>query len=125
MGARLLLPEKLELVTVTGIGKLKRVRASYIFYGREDEILQTADYNGLGQRLLLYQDDQTTAISKLMAEQNHIFAAVKKVTWGTTWIAGSPHSNWKTLAAMRWGRTPVAGNRKKEQKVGGVITPQL
>jgi hypothetical protein len=69
MGARLLLPEKLELVTVTGIGKLKRVRASYIFYGREDEILQTADYNGLGQRLLLYQDDQTTAISKLMAEQ--------------------------------------------------------
>lgn len=66
----------LGILTIKGIGKLRKVRASDIFdRGGEDcGIFETKDY----PNLLLYQDDQATPISDLMGEKNHIFGLVRK-----------------------------------------------
>lgn len=63
--------EKLRMVTIKGIGKYRRVHASEIF--DDDDcgiILETSDY----PELLLYQDGEPTAVSDLMAQENHVFA---------------------------------------------------
>ena len=72
--------EKLCKLTIRGIGKLRRVRASDFFNENDHcgRILQTKDYTKLPTLLLLYQDNETTPISDLMAEKNHIFALVRK-----------------------------------------------
>jgi hypothetical protein len=70
---------KLGKLTIKGIGKLRRVRTSAIFEDRDcGLILETKDYNALPRVLCIYQDDEKTPISDLMATENHIFALVKK-----------------------------------------------
>ena len=75
-------------VTIKGIGKLRRVRASAIFEDVDcGPIHETKDYAAHPRLLSLYQDDEPTPISDLMARKNHIFALVKKnqLTSGIDW----------------------------------------
>jgi hypothetical protein len=70
---------KLRKLTIRGIGKLRRVHASDIF-GNDDcgQFLQTKDYDSVPRALRIYQDDESTPISDLMAKKNHIFALATK-----------------------------------------------
>jgi CRISPR-associated helicase Cas3 len=68
----------LGMLTIKGIGKLRRVRASEIF--NDDDcgpIFETKDYWDT-PALRLYQDGEATPISDLMGKENHIFALVRK-----------------------------------------------
>ena len=40
--------------------------------------METKDYNAIPQVLCLYQDDEKTPVSDLMAQRNHIFVVVRK-----------------------------------------------
>ena len=78
------------MVTIKGIGKLRRVRASDIFSdGDCGPILETANYDG-HPALRLYQDDDATPVSDLMQKKNHIFALAKKVISDRISIGGYP-----------------------------------
>ncbi len=84
--------QKLEMLTIRGIGKYHRVRASELFDDNDvGVILDTEDYPNLS----LYQDDNLTPVSDLMGRENHIFVVVpkgevdKRVDWRlTTFEAG-------------------------------------
>jgi hypothetical protein len=71
--------EGLGKLTIKGIGRMRKVRASGIF-GESDcnAILETKDYNAIPRVLSLYQDDEKTAVADLMAQRNHIFVVVRK-----------------------------------------------
>lgn len=67
--------QKLEILTIRGLGKYRRVHASEIFRGQDcGLILETRDYPGL----LLYQDGDCTPVSDLMARESHIFTVVPR-----------------------------------------------
>jgi len=84
--------QELEMLTIRGIGKYHRVRASELFDNDDvGVILETEDYPNLS----LYQDDKLTPVSDLMGRENHIFVVVpkgeveKRVDWRlTTFEAG-------------------------------------
>jgi hypothetical protein len=67
--------QKLEMLTIQGIGKYQRVHASE---GFDDDdvgvIFETRDRATMN----LYQDGKLTPVSDLMARENHIFAVVPK-----------------------------------------------
>ena len=65
--------KKLGMLTIKGIGKYRRVHASEIF-GEDDcgYIRETREY----PKLRLYQDGDSTPVSEVMAQENHIFAVV-------------------------------------------------
>ncbi len=66
---------KLQMLTIKGIGKYRRVHASEIFDDNDcGAVLETQDY----PQLRLYQDGESTAVSKLMSDSGHIFAVVPK-----------------------------------------------
>ena len=68
-----------EILTIKGIGKLRRVRASEIFTDCDcGPVLQTKDYDELPRTLRLYQDNESTPVSDLMSKKNHIFALARK-----------------------------------------------
>lgn len=68
--------QKLEILTIRGLGKYRRVHASEIFSGDDHGlILETRDY----PHLLLYQDGDCTPASDLMARESHIFTVVPRV----------------------------------------------
>jgi len=70
---------KLCKLTIKGIGKLRKVHASEIFSDSDcGPILETKEYNAHPRVLRLYQDNEATPISDLMAQKNHIFALAKK-----------------------------------------------
>jgi CRISPR-associated helicase Cas3 len=70
---------KLGMVTIKGIGKLRRIHASDIFDDNDcGPIFETADFDAIPKKLQVYQDDETTAVSDLMQRKNHIFAVAKK-----------------------------------------------
>lgn len=67
--------DKLQMLTIKGIGKYRRVHASEKF--SEDDcglMFDTRD----SPNLLLYQDGEATPASDLMGRQNHIFTVVPK-----------------------------------------------
>ncbi len=67
--------EKVGMLTIRGIGKYRRVHASELFEDIDvGVIFQTEDYRNLS----LYQDDELTPVSELMAQENHIFIVVPK-----------------------------------------------
>jgi CRISPR-associated endonuclease/helicase Cas3 len=67
--------QKLEMLTVRGIGKYHRVHASQLFDDDDvGQIRETKEYAGLS----LYQDGHLTPVSDLMARENHIFTVVPK-----------------------------------------------
>ncbi len=67
--------DKLQALTIRGIGRYHRIHASDIF-GDDDcgIILETKDY----PNLLLYQDGEPTPVSDFMGRQSHIFAVVPR-----------------------------------------------
>jgi CRISPR-associated helicase Cas3 len=67
--------QKLEMLTVRGIGKYHRVHASELF--DDDDVGQIRETKGY-PRLSLYQDGRLTPVSDLMARENHIFTVVPK-----------------------------------------------
>ena len=70
---------KLCKLTIKGIGKLRKVHASEIFSDSDcGPLFETKEYNALPRVLRLYQDNEATPISELMAQKNHIFALAKK-----------------------------------------------
>ena len=76
--------EKLDMLTIKGIGKYRRVHASEIFSdGDCGLILETKEY----PNLMLYQDGEPTPVSDLMGRENYIFTAVPKakVEAGLDW----------------------------------------
>jgi hypothetical protein len=69
---------KRDLVTIRGIGKLRKVHASDIFTDADcGSILETKDYVD-HPALRLYQDNEATPVSDLMQQKNHIFALARK-----------------------------------------------
>jgi hypothetical protein len=78
---------ELGKVTIAGIGSLRNVHTGAIFehddISQTGEIRETKDY----QNLRLYQDGDSTPISDLMGEKNHIFAVVPKnaASMGIDW----------------------------------------
>lgn len=67
--------EKLEKLTIKGIGKYRKVYTSYPF--RDEDcgmILETQNFS----ELRLYQDGESTPVSDLMGRENHIFAVAPK-----------------------------------------------
>jgi hypothetical protein len=63
------------MLTIRGIGKLRRVHAGEIFSEHDcGLILETRDF----PNLLLYQDGEPTPVSDLMGRENHIFTVVPK-----------------------------------------------
>lgn len=67
--------EKLEKLTIKGIGKYRKVYTSYPF--RDEDcglILETQKF----PELRLYQDGESTPVSDLMGRENHIFTVVPK-----------------------------------------------
>ncbi len=67
--------EKLNMVTIRGIGKYRRTHASEIF--SDDDcglILETLDF----PNLLLYQDGESTPVSDLMGQESHVFTVVPR-----------------------------------------------
>ena len=77
--------EKLQRLTIRGIGKYRRVHASEIFDDEDcGQILETSNF----PKLRLYQDGESTPISDLMSRENHVFAVVRKsdvegrIDWG-------------------------------------------
>lgn len=67
--------DKLQMLTIRGIGKARRVHASEIFTGEDcGVILETKDF----PKLLLFQDGKSTPVSDLMGRENHIFTVVPK-----------------------------------------------
>jgi hypothetical protein len=69
--------EKLEKLTIKGIGSVRPVHASDLF-GDDDcgQIFETSDW----PQLALYQDGMPTPVSDFMSRRNHIFAVVPKVS---------------------------------------------
>jgi hypothetical protein len=67
--------EKLDMLTIKGVGKYRRVHVSEIFKGDDcGMILETQDWPGLR----LYQDGDSTPVSGLMGRENHIFTVVPR-----------------------------------------------
>jgi hypothetical protein len=67
--------EKLETLTIKGIGKYRKVYTSYPF--RDEDcglILETQNF----PELRLYQDGESTPVSDLMGREPHIFTVVPK-----------------------------------------------
>jgi len=68
--------DRLEMLTIKGIGKYRRVHASEIFSDDDCGIIhETQNW----PQLRLYQDGESTPVSDLMARENHIFMVVPKV----------------------------------------------
>jgi CRISPR-associated helicase Cas3 len=68
--------DKLEMLTIKGIGKYRRVHASEIFSDDDCGIIhETQNW----PQLRLYQDGESTPVSDLMARENHIFTVIPKV----------------------------------------------
>jgi CRISPR-associated helicase Cas3 len=75
---------KLGKLTIKGIGKLRKVHASEMFSNNDcGVILETKDYDYHARVLRVYQDNESTPISDLMARKNHIFALVRKTSLGS------------------------------------------
>ncbi len=67
--------EKIQKLTIKGIGKVRQVYASDIFDDDDcGRILETSDW----PRLLLYQDGLATPVADFMGRKNHIFALVPR-----------------------------------------------
>jgi CRISPR-associated helicase Cas3 len=67
--------DKLEMLTIKGIGKYRRVHASEIFSGDDCGMIhETQNW----PQLRLYQDGESTPVSDLMARENHIFTVVPR-----------------------------------------------
>jgi hypothetical protein len=67
--------EKLEKLTIKGIGKYRKVYTSYPFRNEDcGLILETQKF----PELRLYQDGESTPVSDLMGRENHIFTVVPK-----------------------------------------------
>jgi CRISPR-associated helicase Cas3 len=67
--------EKLAMLTIRGLGKYRKVHAGEIFSDDDcGQILETRDWT----QLRLYQDDESTPVSDLMARENHVFSVVRK-----------------------------------------------
>ena len=67
---------KLDMLTIKGIGKYRRVHASEIF---SDDDCGMIHETQKWPQLRLYQDGESTPVSDLMARENHIFTVVPKV----------------------------------------------
>lgn len=67
--------EKLRMLTVRGLGKYRKVHASDIF--KDDDVGVIHETRAFPQ-LRLYQDGESTAVSDLMARENHIFTVVPR-----------------------------------------------
>jgi CRISPR-associated helicase Cas3 len=66
---------KLQILTIKGIGRYRRVHASEIFEDNDcGAVLETQDY----PQLRLYQDGESTPVSEIMSGAGHIFAVVPK-----------------------------------------------
>ena len=89
--------EKLEILTVRGIGKYRRVHASEIF-GDDDcgLMLETLDFSNL----LLYQEGESTPVSDLMGKESHVFTVVPRADV-------EPHLDWR-LPIFESGKYLVA-----------------
>jgi hypothetical protein len=104
--------DKLEMLTIMGIGKYRRVHASEIF--SDDDCGMIHETQNWPQ-LRLYQDGESTPVSDLMARQNHIFTVVPKadieadIDWrGPTFEAGRYMVAFDGAALLLlelWGRT--------------------
>ena len=68
--------DKLEMLTIKGIGKYRRIHASEIF--SDDDCGMIHETQNWPQ-LRLYQDGESTPVSDLMARENHIFTVVPKM----------------------------------------------
>lgn len=67
--------EKLEMLTIRGIGRYRRVHASELFKADDcDMVHETVDF----PNLLLYQDGEATPVSDLMGRENHIFTVAPR-----------------------------------------------
>lgn len=65
--------DKLQMMTIRGIGKYRHVHASELFADNDcGLILETSDY----PHLRLERNGESTAVSDLMARQSHIFVVV-------------------------------------------------
>lgn len=74
-GAGISWNERLGMLTIRGIGKLRRIHAGEIFSDEDcGVILETKDFS----KLLLFQDGESTPVSDLMGRENHIFTVVPK-----------------------------------------------
>ena len=68
--------DKLEMLTIKGIGKYRRVHASEIFSDDDCGMIHETQH---WPQLRLYQDGESTPVSDLMARENHIFTVVPKM----------------------------------------------
>jgi hypothetical protein len=67
--------DKLEMLTIKGIGKYRRVHASEIFSDDDCGLIhETQSW----PQLRLYQDGESTPVSDLMARENRIFTVVPR-----------------------------------------------
>lgn len=68
--------DKLEMLTIKGIGKYRRVHASEIFSDHDCGMIhETQNW----PQLRLYQVGESTPVLDMMARQNHIFTVVPKL----------------------------------------------
>jgi hypothetical protein len=68
--------DKLEMLTIKGVGKYRRVHASEMF--SDDDCGMIHETQNWPQ-LRLYQEGESTPVSDLMARENHIFTVVPNV----------------------------------------------
>jgi CRISPR-associated helicase Cas3 len=93
--------EKLQMLTIRGIGKYRRIHAGEIFSdGDCGQILETREFSKPPTVLLLYQDGEPTPVSDLMCRESHVFTVVPRTDV-------EPHLDWK-LPVFESGKYLVA-----------------